>query len=77
MLYVEKSQQSKDVGRTLVAFVEDEAERQGYTELLVKSAKRYKDTGWGFYQKLGYSKVGTVMDPKGQEAMQVFTKKLL
>jgi len=77
ILYVDKSQQSKGIGRTLVSFIEDEAERQGYTELLVRSAEKYKDISWGFYQKLGYAKVGSLVDPKIGEAMQVFEKKLL
>ena len=47
------------VGSALVARLEDEARWRGYTEIVFNSGPRYKDTAWGFYDKLpGYSRVG-------------------
>lgn len=53
ILYVDTTQQGKGIGRLLVEFIEKEAVRQNYKELLIRSAKRYQNTAYGFYQKLG------------------------
>jgi GNAT superfamily N-acetyltransferase len=73
ILYVDGQQQGKGVGKSLISFVEQEAERQGYQELLVRSAKKYKDTAYGFYKKMGYSDIGTIINDKGK-SMQLFEK---
>lgn len=49
----------KGVGRALVNKLEEEAKAKGFTEVVLNSGPRYKDTGWGFYDKLeGYQRVG-------------------
>lgn len=49
----------KGVGRALVSKLEEEAKTKGFTEIVLNSGPRYKDTGWGFYDKLeGYQRVG-------------------
>lgn len=49
----------KGVGRALVKALEQRAREQGFKEILLNSGPRYKDTGWGFYDKLeGYNRVG-------------------
>ena len=76
ILYIDQRSQGQGVGRKLVTFLEEEAQNQGYTELLVRSAQKYKDTGWGFYEKIGYEKCGTVSGGEETELMQVFRKVL-
>lgn len=76
ILYVDNNSRGKGIGRELVKFIEEEAKRLGYTELLVRSAERYKDTAYGFYKKMGYKTVGTVSGGDGSKVMQVFQKKL-
>lgn len=47
------------VGRALVAKLEEEATKKGHTEIVLNSGPRYKETGWGFYDRLeGYQRVG-------------------
>jgi GNAT superfamily N-acetyltransferase len=77
ILYVDGKNQGKGVGRTLIKFVEEEALRQGYEELLVRSAKRYFGTAWGFYKKMGYKEVGIVTGGDDKKKMQVFEKLLI
>ncbi len=74
ILYVDNKEQGKGIGRTLVGFIENEAKRQGYKELLVRSAERYKNTTWGFYKKLGYSDLGIITGGDNKKKMQVFEK---
>ena len=49
----------RGVGKALVAKLEGDAGKKGFTEVILNSGPRYKDTGWGFYDKLpGYERVG-------------------
>lgn len=49
----------KGVGTALVRALEEEARQRGCTEVILNSGPRYKETGWGFYDRLpGYSRVG-------------------
>jgi len=49
----------KGVGRALVSTLEQTAIAQGYDQVVLSSGPRYKDTGWGFYDRLeGYRRVG-------------------
>lgn len=57
----------KGVGRALVAKLEEKAREKSYTEIVLNSGPRYKDTGWGFYNKLeGYKKVGIAVGYYGE-----------
>lgn len=77
ILYVNREDQHRGVGRKLISFLEEESKRSGCTELLVRSAKRYKDTAWGFYEKIGYEKRGTVESGgSNPKEMSVFGKVL-
>jgi ribosomal protein S18 acetylase RimI-like enzyme len=59
----------RGVGRALVDFLEEEAIRQGFTEIILNSGPRFKDTGWGFYDKLpNYNRVGMAENYYGQGA---------
>ncbi len=50
--YVAKSERLSGAGITLAKHIENLATQQGYTELLVNSGPRYKNTGWPFWTKL-------------------------
>ena len=58
--YVAHDQRNgRGVGSALVRSLEKEAIRRGYTEIILNSGPRYKETGWGFYDKQpGYKRVG-------------------
>ncbi|HIH10664.1 TPA: GNAT family N-acetyltransferase [Candidatus Woesearchaeota archaeon] len=76
ILYLDTQMQGKGIGKLLVGYVEKEADKQGYSELLVRSAERYRDTAYGFYEKLGYLKTGIVEGGEEFKKMQVFGKVL-
>lgn len=76
ILYVDTETQGKGIGKSLVEYIEEQAFRQEYSELLVKSAERYRSTAYGFYEKLGYLKTGIVESGEGSKRMQVFGKVL-
>lgn len=73
ILYVDGSAQGKGVGKTLIDFIEEEAKHDGYKEIIVRSAMRYKTSAWGFYKKMGYSEVGELTQNE-KEPMKVFEK---
>ena len=75
ILYVNNTHRGKGIGRKLVDFIEKEAIRQGYKELLVRSVERYRETAYGFYKRLGYVEVGTITN-ENSNSMQVFEKLL-
>jgi GNAT superfamily N-acetyltransferase len=77
ILYIDGQKQGKGVGRALVEFIEIEARKNGYKEVLVRTAKRYKFTAWGFYKKMGYAEVGELSGNDEKEMMQVFEKILI
>ena len=55
----EKHRKGKGIGRTLVNRLELEARKIGAKEVILNSGPRYKNSGWGFYDRIGYEKVGT------------------
>lgn len=75
ILYVDGNHQGKGVGRNLITFIEDEAKREGFSEIIVRSAKKYIGTAWGFYKKMKYSEAG-VLEKDKETRMQVFQKLL-
>jgi len=75
ILYIDGQQQGKGIGKSLITFIEKEAKRQDYQELLVRSAEKYKATAYGFYKKMGYSDLGTIINDEGK-SMQLFEKLL-
>lgn len=76
ILYLDPKSRGKGIGKKLLKFVESEAKRQGYKEILIRSAERFRDTAYGFYEKMGYSKVGIVTSENSSEPMQVFERTL-
>ncbi|MFC1727276.1 GNAT family N-acetyltransferase [Patescibacteria group bacterium] len=76
ILYVDKKHLKTGVGKMLTQFLEKEAKRQGYSELIVRSAEKYQDTAWGFYDRLDYKRIGKVAGGDRSKEMQVFGKEL-
>ena len=72
ILYVDGQSQGKGIGKELINFIQMEAAKKRYSELLVRSAQKYKLTAYGFYEKLGYTNLGAVGSESKQ--MQVFGK---
>ena|SRR3989338_8183862 len=51
--YVDSNfRQGQGVGRSLLQGLEDRVRQEGYEEILLNSGPRYKDTAWGFYNKM-------------------------
>lgn len=48
----------KGVGTALFSFVESELKQKGFKEFLLNSGPRYRNTAWGFYDKLIGPSVG-------------------
>lgn len=74
ILYLDPDSRGKGIGKKLLEFIENEAKNQGCKEILIRSAKRFKDTAYEFYKKMGYGKVGIVTSENNSEPMQVFEK---
>ncbi len=66
--YVDKSRRGGGgVGTALVQALEKVARQRGFTEILLNSGPRYKNTGWGFYDKLsGFERVGIAVKMYGE-----------
>jgi len=57
ILYIDNNYRGKGVGKEVINFLENEAKNQNYKELFIRSAKRYQNTAYGFYEKMGYAKL--------------------
>jgi N-acetylglutamate synthase-like GNAT family acetyltransferase len=57
ILYIDNNYRGQGVGRKMINFLENEAKNQNYQELFIRSAQRYQDTAYGFYEKMGYIKL--------------------
>lgn len=64
-LFVDMHARQKGIGRSLVKFLEEYAVTNDYNEVLVKSADKFKEAGWIFYEKIGFTLAGTVEGPTG------------
>lgn len=72
-LYVSKEKRKKGIGTQLLKAMEKQLKKRGYKEVVVRSGKRHKKTGWGFYDKLNkYKRVG--MLTKGGKTSRVWRK---
>lgn len=63
-MYVRKGHdRGKGVGTNLVNAVELHAVENGFTEIILISGNRFRETGWGFYDQLkGFEKAGIAYD---------------
>lgn len=71
ILYIDNLCRGKGIGKQLMAYLEELARDEKCDEMVVRSAKRYVDTAYGFYEKLGYKILGYV-----DNEMAVFGKKI-
>lgn len=72
ILYLDKTERGKGFGKIFLEFLEKTAKDTGKEEILIRSALLYQDTAWGFYEKHGYKKCGTI-----DNDMAVFRKIIL
>lgn len=66
LAYVAESQRRKGAGKALVSKIKEEAKKRGYKEIILNSGPRYKDTGWGFYDKIGFIRSNIAKDFYGK-----------
>jgi len=71
-LFVAADKIKTGVGRTLVGELIKRAKDDGYSELVVRSANRWKNS-WQFYDKLGFERVGMLNGQDGQVS-QIWSK---
>jgi GNAT superfamily N-acetyltransferase len=71
ILYLDNASRGCGIGKDFLGYLEKQAMEAGNDEIIIRSDKKYEDTAWGFYEKMGYVRVGTV-----DEDMAVFKKKL-
>lgn len=69
ILYLDNQFRGHGLGKELLIFLETEAKIYDYSEILIRTAERYKTTAWDFYQHQGYKLVGYL-----DETMAVFQK---
>lgn len=74
ILYIDNKMRGKKIGKKITFFIEDEASKQGYKELLVKSSEIYKNTAWGFYEKMGYKQIGLTDNSRNDKKSMIFQK---
>lgn len=76
--FVAREHRGRGVGRALVERLEEEARARGHKEIVLNSGPRYKDTGWGFYDRLeGYRRVGIAEKMYGEGGDAVAWRKIL
>ena len=75
ILYIDGACHGQGFGRQLLEFIQFLASNQEHTELLIRSANRYRGTAYGFYEKMGYTKL-TILNPDTSNSMQLFSKLL-
>lgn len=65
--YVNPEQRGRGVGKALVDKLEEMAKSKEFTEIILNSGPRYKDTAWEFYDNLpGYQRVGIAKEYYGE-----------
>lgn len=64
-LFVDTNLRQKGIGTSLIKFLEDYAIKNNYDEIIVRSADKFKDTGWIFYEKMGFILAGTIEGSTG------------
>lgn len=76
MLYVlPEKRGGQGVGTALVTEMEKILKRNKYTEVLVRSAKRFKKTAWGFYDQLpGFQRISVLQETDNSEPAQIWQK---
>lgn len=73
ILYLDNNLRGKGLGRKFLTFLEDEAVKRNYNELLVRSGEQYRETAFEFYKKMGYIDLGQMQNSFGKP-MELFKK---
>lgn len=73
-LFVAKINFKTGVGQTLVDAFLEICKKENYSEIVIRSADRWKNS-WGFYDKIGFERVGTIPEVNGKFS-QVWRKVL-
>ncbi|MDD3648095.1 MAG: GNAT family N-acetyltransferase [Candidatus Dojkabacteria bacterium] len=76
ILYMDNQYRGQGLGRTLLEYLENEAQKDGYDELIIRSAERYRDTAYSFYEQMGYESAGQIEGEAEGKKMSVFRKAL-
>jgi 2'-5' RNA ligase/GNAT superfamily N-acetyltransferase len=71
ILYLDSAARGLGLGKEFLVFLERQAAESDNDEIIIRSDNKYEKTAWGFYDKMGYMRVGTV-----DEDMAVFRKEL-
>lgn len=74
-LFVDKDNLKKGIGKNLIEYLKDYAKNKGYSEILVRSAYRFKDSGWKFYERLGFQLIG-IIEEKPDEHSNIYRLEL-
>lgn len=77
MLYVSPEKRGgHGIGTALVNEMEKNLKTKKYTEIVIRSAKRFEEVGWGFYDKLpGFKRVGLMQQTSdNEEESQIWHK---
>lgn len=64
--FVDPQQKGIGVGRAMISEIERIAINDGITEIILDSGPRYAETGWGFYDKMSYLRVGELKNRYGE-----------
>lgn len=75
MLYVlPKKRGGQGVGTALVKEMENILNQKEYTEIIIRSAKKFETSGWGFYDQLpGFKRIAILNEENSEEA-QIWNK---
>jgi ribosomal protein S18 acetylase RimI-like enzyme len=77
MLYVRKEYCGrKGVGTKLLNLILSQTKNNGYTELLVRSAAKFMESGWGFYDRKGFVRIGMLTSPVSEKISQIWIMKI-
>ena len=63
--YVLNTVRGLNLGRTLVRHLEERAQEQGHTEIILNSGPRFRPTGWPFWRRMYGEPVGIAEDYYG------------
>jgi len=75
IFYIKKDYRKKGTGSILLDFLMKEIKRRDYKEVIVRSSDRFMDTGWGLYNKKGFSVVGEFTS-KTNNKSRIWNKKI-
>lgn len=60
-VFVAKEHRGEGIGSALIKKMLEVVKQRGYTEIIVRSGPMYKETGWGFYDKLsGFERISVL-----------------